>query len=426
MDWIDGGAEPASARADSRPPGEHRVPPRGRPGDTRSAPGLRETLPRARLVDGRPMRSLPPLVLLACLGCSLYEPFDTAQHLEETFAERVPADLLPRVAVPFDLDEQTRAGVQEVLSPAGSEKARADAIEAFIFSRLDLRYSLTPTRDADTTFRTREGNCLSFVNLFVGIGRLQRLNPFYVEVEDYQRWNYREGVVVSQGHIVAGMTIDGRLSTFDFLPYRPKAYRDFHPIDDVTAIAHFYNNLGAEALLDGDVERALPYLRIADALAPDFEKAANNLGVAYLRLGRAADAIALYERGLELHPASVPLLNNLARAYQETGRREQAEELLARLESVNQTNPFFYLYRGEAALAEGDLEGALAYVREALRIDTEAPEVHVTLAKVFLARGDPERARHHIDRALKLDATHEEARRYAALLQAQSTGSGTD
>jgi tetratricopeptide (TPR) repeat protein len=357
-------------------------------------------------------------------ACSTYQPFDTQAHLEATFETTLQPDLRERVAIPFELSPATRAAVQERLSPAGSERARADAIEAYIFSALGLSYALTPTRDADGTFASRQGNCLSFVNLFVGIGRLQRLNPFYVEVQDYQRWNYRDGIVVSRGHIVAGMTIDGQLSTFDFLPYRPKAYRDFEPIDDVTAIAHFYNNLGAEALMAEDVETARPNLEIAHALAPDFEKAINNLGVAHLRQGRAAEAVALYERGLELHPESVPLLNNLARAYQELGDTARADALLARLESINRTNPYFYLYRGDVALAAGRLDEALQYMREALRIDTESPEVHVGLAKVYLAQGDLERARHHLDRALKLDATHDEARRYAALLEAGPRATG--
>ena len=63
-------------------------------------------------------------------------------------------------------------------------------------------------------------------------------------------------MVVSQGHIVAGMYLDGVLRTFDFLPYRQKAYKDFKPIDDLTAAAHYYNNLGAEALLGRRPRRA--------------------------------------------------------------------------------------------------------------------------------------------------------------------------
>ena len=82
-----------------------------------------------------------------------------------------------------------------------------------IFEDLDLHYDLNPTRNAVETFRARKGNCLSFVNLFVGLSRENDLNPFYVEVTDYQRWSHQAGMVVSQGHIVAGMRTSSRSST---------------------------------------------------------------------------------------------------------------------------------------------------------------------------------------------------------------------
>ena len=358
------------------------------------------------------------------LGCSQYQPLVTADLVRRQIDERVPVELRGAIELPFELDAATMAAVDAVISPAGSENQRAQDVVAYIFSRLDLKYALTPTRNAVATHRTAQGNCLSFVNLFVGIGRHVRLNPFYVEVEDYQRWNYADGVVVSRGHIVAGLRVDGNLATYDFLPYRVKGYRDFAPIDDVTAMAHYYNNLGAEALMGGDAAAALEHLRIATALAPDFEKGINNLGVAHLRLGDTAAAVALYERGLELNPESVPILTNLARANQNMGLLEEANRILDQIEDVNRTNPFFFVYRGEAALAAGDSALALEYMRRALRTDSEVPEVHVGLLKVFLALGDVERARHHLDRALRLDATHEEARKYAALLEARFAESG--
>lgn len=381
-------------------------------------------MPRTRISERSDERAsgrwlLATLLLSACSG---YQPFDSEAHLRGRYAERLPAELEGRVEIPYALDEATLAEIERILSPAGSEKRRTDEIIDFIFSGLELQYSLTPTRNASDTFARREGNCLSFVNLFVGIARHQRLNPFYVEVEDYQRWNFRDGVVVSQGHIVAGMTVDGELSTFDFLPYRPKGYRDFKPIDDLTAMAHYYNNLGAEALMAGDIEKASEMLRIANSLAPDFEKAINNLGVTYLRQGEVEQALGLFERGLEIHPDSVALLSNQARALQELGRDEEAGELLGRIEEVNQTNPFFFVYRGELALSRGDTATALRYMRQALRTDSEVPEVHVGLVKVFVAMGDLQRARHHLERALKLDATHDEARQFASMLERAGAG----
>ncbi len=363
---------------------------------------------------GRAIRAFP---LALAAGCAGYVPFDGASAAEAEFERRLGAGWEDVVVVPFALDDELREAIDERISPAGSETSRRDAVLDFIFGRVGLEYELTPTRTAMQAFAEARGNCLSFVNLFVAIGRERRLNPFFVEVEDYQRWNYQDGVVVSRGHIVAGMYVNGKMATYDFLPYRPKSYRAFRPITDLAAVGHYYNNLGAEALMADDLDAAERWLDIATRLTPDFDKAVNNHGIALLRRGRLDDAARILEQGLELHPDSVPLLTNLVRAYQLQARHDRAGELLDVLEDMNRASPFFYVYRGDAALAAGDAVTALDYMRRALRADAELPEVHVGLVRVYLAVGRTAEARHHVQRALRLDATHEEARRYAALIQ---------
>jgi tetratricopeptide (TPR) repeat protein len=365
-----------------------------------------------------PLLALCPALLLT--GCSTTlspsRSFDSDAYLRDQSVERLGPATAAGLPVPFEIDERIVALAEGRINRGASERVRTEQITDFIFGFLDLEYRLEPTRSALETFRDREGNCLSFVNLFVGLAREYRLSPFYVEVEDYQRWNYSEGMVVSHGHIVAGLRVDGHLETYDFLPYRRKSYRDFNPIDDLKASAHYYNNLAAEALMRGDLNRAESLARIAVGLAPWFEKAVNNLGVVLLRKGEPQRALELLTEALEQKPKNVPLLTNTARAYQETGRIDEANELLARLEGLQETNPFFFVYRGEVALAQNDLEGALEYMRKAFRQDSENPQVHVGLVKVYLAMGEREKALHHVERALRLDATHEEARRYAAML----------
>ena len=361
--------------------------------------------------------SAAALLSLTLVDCSGYIPFDGAQTLAPEFERRLGPGWQERVTVPFAIDDELRQAVNERISPAGSEARRRDAVLDFIFGWIDLEYALTPTRTATETFAATRGNCLSFVNLFVAVGRERRLNPFFVEVEDYQRWNYQEGVVVSRGHIVGGMYVDGEMATYDFLPYRPKSYRDFRPITDLAATGHYYNNLGAEALMNGDLDAAERWLDIAVQLTPDFDKAINNYAIVALRRDRLDDAVRLLEEGLELHPANVPLLTNLVRAYQLQARHDRAAELLDILEDLNRASPFFYVYRGDAALAAGDTSTALDYMRRALRADSEIPEVHVGLARVYLASGRMDEAKHHVERALRLDATHEEARKYAALIE---------
>ena len=213
------------------------------------------------------------------------------------------------------------------------------------------------------------------------------------------------------------MMVKGQMKTFDFLPYRAKAYKDFKPIDDLTAAAHYYNNLGAEALLDGDLERAKGLLTTATRIAPRFERGFNNLGVCLARLRDYDGALEAYRKGLAIDPEYVPLLTNLAGAYQRLARSEEASAILAKIDTAQNTNPYFFVYRGELALAAGDTAKAKQYLVEALRRDTEVPEVHIGLVKLYMELGDLERARHHLGRALNLDATNPEARKYAVLLE---------
>jgi tetratricopeptide (TPR) repeat protein len=361
--------------------------------------------------------SRAPFLLAALLaaGCSQYKVFDSVAFLRQQYAKEVGPQAAAQVEVPFELDGETRAAVQK-LPKISSELRRVNQVNDFIFDGLQLQYSLTPTRNAATTFHTREGNCLSFVNLFVGVARELGLTPSYVEVTDLQKWNHRDGMVVSQGHIVAGMYVDGVLRTFDFLPYRQKAYRDFKPIDDLTAAAHYYNNLGAEALLAGDLGRARELLTTATRIAPRFDKAINNLGVVMARAGEPQKALEMYQRGLEIVPDDSTILTNMARALQQLGRTGEANQLLAKIEEANTANPFFFIYQGEVALSRGQTDKALDYMVRALRLDSELPEVHLGFVKVYLALGDLEKARHYLSRALKLDATNQDALQYARML----------
>jgi tetratricopeptide (TPR) repeat protein len=356
---------------------------------------------------------LPPLCL--AVACNPYRPVDTVSELRRDFAHKLGPAEAARVIVPYELNADIRSQMKK-LPPINSELRTLNQVLGLIFERLNLRYVLTPTRTAVETFKAQEGNCLSFVNLFVGLARERGLNPFYVEVTDYQKWNYREGMVVSQGHIVGGMYLDGVLRTFDFVPNSKKAYKEFKPIDDLTATAHYYNNLGAESLLAGEMDRASQLLTVATRIAPKFVKSLNNLGVCQARTGKSQEALATYQKGLAVEPDNSTLLINLTRVYQQLGRSQEASDLLARIEASNTTNPFFFVYQGEVALAKGENDKALDYMMRAYRLDSEAPEVHVAFVKLYLAMGDLEKARHYLERALKLDATNREALKLARLL----------
>lgn len=367
-------------------------------------------------------RLLPLLLLALFLGCTAQtgpEPFDSAALLKQRFVAQLAANspiAAKELEVPFELTPEIRHFLAKELPRPFREADQADEIVHLILYTLDLQYTLTPTRNAAETFHRREANCVSFVNLFVGIARERGLNAVYVEVEDVRTWNYRQGTVLSQGHLVAGLYVDGELRLYDFLPGPPAVYQKFQAIDDLRAVAHYYNNLGAEALLAGAPEQAAHFTERALALVPDFFKAINNLGVAMVRLQRLPEAVAIYRRGLDLAPQNPALLGNLASAYQRQGQQAEALLLLERLSALREASPWVFLHRGELALGRGAPEEALNFLAEALRRNRDLPEVHLGLVKVYLALGDLKRARHHLERVLRLAPQNAEAAEYRALL----------
>ncbi|MEM7587601.1 MAG: tetratricopeptide repeat protein [Acidobacteriota bacterium] len=351
-------------------------------------------------------------------ACAEAPAFDSAAYLQSGYERELGVG--GPFEVPFALSPESLAEIESQLSSRGSARRRAGRVVEWIFGSLGLEYALYPTLDAEETLRARKGNCLSFVNLFIGVARHIGLNAFYVEVVDQRGWSYRQGTVVSRGHIVAGVHLDGVLETFDFLPYRPKSYRDLQPLEDRLAVAHHYNNLGAEALISGDLETAEKHLSLVQRIAPDFVNGLNNLGVCLVRLGKTEAALAIYREGLELEPENIAVLTNAARLFQEQGLHEKAQVLLTRIESTRHASPYFYVYQGERAIAQGELDQALGFLREALRRDSELPEVHLGLVRLYLALGDLDEARHFLIRARQLDASHPELAKVGALLAANA------
>src|SRR5689334_17086660 len=149
-------------------------------------------------IQRRPQLFAALLAAVCMTGCVQYQDFDSAGHLRQQFSERVGAERSAGIEVPYEITPELRAQIEQRLRQAPSERSKINEVLRFIFEDLDLDYSLTPTRNAVQTYQTQKGNCLSFVNLFVGVARELGLNPFYVEVTDYQKWNHREGMVVSQ------------------------------------------------------------------------------------------------------------------------------------------------------------------------------------------------------------------------------------
>ena len=215
------------------------------------------------------------------------------------------------------------------------------------------------------------------------------------------------------------------------------------------------NNL-ATLLLQGEppgehVREALRHLEAALELKPDYAEAHYNLGTAFERLGRPDDAIARYQRVLELKagqrmalerlaailrdrgsaliqqgrsadavphltlavkltPQSADANYSLALALESLGRIHEAERHY-RIAAVNDpTRSAFHRGLGRALQRLQKREDAIVAYREALALDDRQSGVHNDLGVVLAQLGRMAEAADHFARAVQLDPSDQDAR----------------
>ena len=308
--------------------------------------------------------------------------------------------------------------LDERVPPDLPRSSRVQALMDALFGRqgLAVAYGTLETKTAAATFATRSGNCLSFTILFVAMARYVGLEAHFQEVSEILSWDRRGDVEVSNRHMFAEVETSDGLIRVDFLPGVEKRYRSVRRIGEQRVLAHYYSNLGAEALTRDELDRAMSMF--AKALAADETLAAAwvNMGVTQRRLGRIDEAEASYLRALELDSGEVSAASNLASLYRATGRARKAAPYLKQVRKHRGRNPFYHFRRGLEAANHGELRVADRRLRKAIRLLPEDVMFRAELAKIQARAGRTRRAERTLRRALKLADEEEERLRLEGLL----------
>ncbi|MEM7349626.1 MAG: tetratricopeptide repeat protein [Acidobacteriota bacterium] len=285
-----------------------------------------------------------------------------------------------------------------------SSSHQVDDLMNAIFGRkgLNITYDSTATMTARETFEARHGNCMSFTILFVAMARHIGLDAYFQEVSEVISWDRRGEVVVRNQHMVVEVEIENGRQTVDFLPEAEKRYRAVRRISDERALAHYYNNLGVEALAAGDYDLAQAYFGRSLEADPALSYALTNLGVAQRRLGDFPAAERSHLQALEIDKNESAAMTNLASFYLATGREAEAQPLLRRIDDDLKRNPFHHFKQGMANSRRGELTEAIRDFREAIRRMPEELEFHSALAEAYAETGERDKARVSFEKALSL------------------------
>lgn len=304
---------------------------------------------------------------------------------DDVFAQLQPLALSPEII----------AYMEENISDRSSSMRIVDQLQKLLFSPeyLNIQYDDAVTRTAIETFATRQGNCLSLVNLYIAMARHYGVDANFQTVMVRPSWDVRGELLVLSQHINALGRLNPSTSYIvDFTPEVSLQQLTASTISDVQARALYFNNLGAESLIAGKHEQAISYFKNALHLDPELSISWNNIGTAYSRSGDDEIAEYAYRKAFSIDRTNVTAISNLVKFYYRIGDVDTAQRYAKAIERFNNKNPYYHYNLGNIAFSEGDYESAEEYFFAAIKHKDSEPDFYLALSKTYEKLEQPERA----------------------------------
>ena len=177
-------------------------------------------------------------------------------------------------------------------------------------------------------------------------------------------------------------------------------------------------NLGLALFQKGRVDDAIAEYEKAVEIYPNYLAAHYNLGNALLQKGQLDMALAQYEKAVEIDPNDAEAHINLGNAL---FQKEQLDEAIAQFQKAVEINPNdaeAQYNLGNALFQKGQLDEAVAQFQKALKIDPNSFATHYNLAGALYQKGELDEAITQFQEVLRLKPDFGPARDNLAKVQA--------
>jgi protein O-mannosyl-transferase len=182
-------------------------------------------------------------------------------------------------------------------------------------------------------------------------------------------------------------------------------YRDLETLWRATLVKNSgsfmaHNNLGAILLGKGQVDDAIAHFQKALEILPDHANAHGNLGNAFLQKGRPDEALAHFQKAVELEPNSAKAHSDLGFGLLQKGRVDDA---IVHTRKALELQPDFvegHSNLGWALVAKGKPDEALGHFQKAVELQPDSADNCYNLGTVWLHNGRPDEAIRFFRRAL--------------------------
>ena len=163
-----------------------------------------------------------------------------------------------------------------------------------------------------------------------------------------------------------------------------------------------HNNLGSVLLKMGRVDEAIAHFQKALQIKPDSAEAHNNLGNVLLQKGRVDEAMVHYQKTLQIKPDSAEAHNNLGNALLQKGRVDEAMVHYQKTLQIKPDSAGACYNLGNALLKKGQVDEAIVQYQKALQIKPDFADAHYSLGSLLLQKGNVDEAIAHFRKTLQL------------------------
>lgn len=357
--------------------------------------------------------SIIVVVLLLC-GCSLAPVRSTVeQPPAPSFESRLFGER-PPILSPADIhrlsDEQRLAFLRYFNDPSIQDRPAHQRV----FDYLELETSRFgyrgETYTASQALENAAGNCLSLAILTTSLARLANVEIEYQLIDSDPVFESASNHIRRSQHVRSVLYDPAWEAPEGFLVLtRPRIKVDYFPgnfdrfvgnIEVSEYVAMYYQNLAAAALDEQHLGNAYWLLMASLEYAPVSPESLNMLAIVFDRANDKAKSEEIYRFGLAHAERRVSLLRNYGLFLKRQGRLAEAKNLDAQLATLDDPNPFDWIYAAQQAYATGDYERAIDLFERSNEIAPYLHESHFGLAKTYYRLGNESRAREALEQAV--------------------------
>ncbi|MEX0914868.1 MAG: hypothetical protein WD397_09760 [Wenzhouxiangellaceae bacterium] len=319
-------------------------------------------------------------------------------------------------------DTQREAFSEYFNDPDQADEKPHMRVVAFLEDRLGQARFHHETLGAERTLASGQGNCMSLALATAALAELGGVQVDWQITRSNPVYSAAGGLIYSANHIHTKLYDPSyRNDPGSLTLVRPHVLVDYFsnrvPLAGSTLKTHkviglTYQNLAAEALADGNVQRAFWLTR--EGLAHDAGNADlyNTMGLLHQRIGARDSAEQFFRYALEVFEDRLVILRNYQRLLVDAGNDRDARAVEQRILALPDPDPYPILELGDKALNEGHPRRALEFYDQARRTAPYLHEVYRRLAAAHLALGDRAASSNAIAMALERAGAVDDIKRY--------------